>query len=137
MILTPASLRTELRARQIRKSIVKAKERRDNGNPKKEIWLKEAIVNLWHPLSSKIPFVNTIKEKRRERRAARGPFQPTPMPLEHDYAYAYVTPNAPGLAPDTDKRNEESGRDSLVSDTSSMREDMFHLDGFDILWATG
>ncbi|KLJ12623.1 hypothetical protein EMPG_12353 [Blastomyces silverae] len=131
MILTPASLRTELRARQIRKSIAKAKERRDS--PKKEFWLKKAIVKLWHPLSSKIPFVNLIKEKRRERRAARGPHQPAPMPFEYDYAYAGVTPHAPDLDPDTNKHNEEGGRDSLVSDTSSVREDMFHLDGFDIV----
>ncbi|EQL33653.1 hypothetical protein BDFG_04393 [Blastomyces dermatitidis ATCC 26199] len=131
MILTPASLRTELRARQIRKSIAKAKERRDN--PKKEFWLKKVIVNFWLPLSSKIPFVNSIKEKHRERRAARGPFQPTPMPLEHGFAYAYATQNAPDQDPDTDRYSEESGRDSLVSDTSSVREDMFHLDGFDIV----
>ncbi|PGH09141.1 hypothetical protein GX51_00895 [Blastomyces parvus] len=131
MILSPASLRTELRAQQIRKDIAKAKKSRDS--PKKEFWLKKAILKLWQPLSSKIPFLDSIKEKRRERRAARGPHQPTPMPFEYDYAYADVIPNAPDLDPDADEHNEGSGRDMFASDTSSMREDMFHLDGFDIV----
>ncbi|KKZ66892.1 hypothetical protein EMCG_07388 [[Emmonsia] crescens] len=114
----------------------KAKKRGDN--PKKKCWFQKTMTKLWHPLSKKIPFINTIKEKRRERRVARGPHQPVPLPPDIEYIYARMTLCTLELYPRTDNDNDGGGeRETLASGTSSVREDMFHLDGFDMLGNEG
>ncbi|EEH05734.1 predicted protein [Histoplasma capsulatum G186AR] len=132
MLLNPASLRTEFRARNIRNDIQEAK--RNNDRPKKRYWFKKIMMKLWRPLG-KISLLNTIKEKRREKRAARGPYQPAPMHTEYQYVYADVPSSTSELEHDIDNdSNVANERESLASDASSVREeDMLHQDGFDML----
>lgn len=119
-------------------------------------------MKLWRPLGE-ITLLNTIKEKvcilcfqfigvlllgcikriltrfpplkRREKRAARGPYQPAPMHTEYQYVYADVPSSTSELEHDIDNdSNLANERESLASDASSVREeDMLHQDGFDML----
>ncbi|KGM92098.1 uncharacterized protein PADG_11628 [Paracoccidioides brasiliensis Pb18] len=128
MLLSPASCRTELRALCIRREIKKQNKRCNN--QKKKGWLQRVGPRVWHRVSKKMPLVETIKRKRHESLTARGPFQPILLPSDIEGIQAVTMPSTPEPPEEAYSYSDISGE---LSDSSSMREDMFHLDVLDLL----
>ncbi|EEH38300.2 hypothetical protein PAAG_01221 [Paracoccidioides lutzii Pb01] len=117
----------DLIQRKIRK--IKKQNKRQN-NQKKKGWLQKVGPRVWHRVSKKMPLMETIKRKRHESLTARGPFQPILLPSDIEGIQAVTMPSTPEPPEEAYAYSDISGE---ISDSSSEREDMFHLDVLDLL----
>ncbi|PGG95821.1 hypothetical protein AJ79_09858 [Helicocarpus griseus UAMH5409] len=70
MLLSPASIRAELRARQIKKAIDKRKKNGDA--PKEKGWLKKIVSKVKRALREKLPFLKVAKDKHQKPKTSGG-----------------------------------------------------------------